>query len=677
MILSPPKRSQSLAHRRRRSRSFLPNDTNPTALHPYQVPVGHLWTEAGSRSTPDLNQVESAKPLQEPQSLKRHGTMATLSVARIQPPVRSSSLNSTTSNRDLPPSLACSPISPKPSTGSMSPTFEETLGCTSTDTMSNSPSDVDVPKTDDEVMKTLSEWKRSSVFRISWTSAQELWNNGNEIFGQLNEVLDAPKREKEIQQAASALWEGNETVVPRIATASYLGQADPFCHQVLRHYLGRFDFSNLRLDEAFRKLCGKVYFKAEAQQIDRILEAFAHRYHDCNVNALYGSPDVVHAVVYSLMLLNTDLHVSHGGHVRMNRTAFCRNTMRTVLDHIGSAQEAIQRSNGLFNWQEEMDECLKELYSSVKQKAIVQPLSQEEKPKPTLLQRMGSIKQRSTPSDGATKHPFNIGQLPLSGDDSLTGIQREKRTDPSTESRMMYKQLSPSSKHDKEWEECLVILDQGSLYFKTSSKHLTIHLGHTITMPYSHEPHRPHALIIQCMENKSYLIDCGSKSDAKKWIHQCNHWAAIQSKIVRHGVSNTKCYGWEPHLLEGQEIVHMEEWTAPQPLTNSKYPEEHHQLEMIQQHLISLQRDLDRHNDLEKRIQLLAKQNPRIDTNWKTKKKHLIVEIEKYTAYRDAMIEKQNSSLPRLLDKRPLSFGMDLLKEINDELELAGGFLMT
>ena len=38
-----------------------------------------------------------------------------------------------------------------------------------------------------------------------------------------------------------------------------------------------------------RKLCQKVYFKAEAQEIDRVLEAFARRYWACNNNVVYGS----------------------------------------------------------------------------------------------------------------------------------------------------------------------------------------------------------------------------------------------------------------------------------------------------------------------------------------------------------------------------------------------------
>ena len=97
----------------------------------------------------------------------------------------------------------------------------------------------------------------------------------------------------------------------------------------LRNYMDYFDFARLRLDVAFRRLCAKLYLKAETQQVDRILEEFSRRYWETNPNTVYGSASessyecfrdivthrsissgVVHAVSYSLLLLNTDLHVA-------------------------------------------------------------------------------------------------------------------------------------------------------------------------------------------------------------------------------------------------------------------------------------------------------------------------------------------------------------------------------
>lgn len=115
----------------------------------------------------------------------------------------------------------------------------------------------------------------------------------------------------------------------------------------LRHYVNFFDFSGLRLDVAFRRLCAKLYLKAETQQVDRILEEFSRRYWETNLGTVYGSASecstdlhkaivtdlfdtgVVHAVSYSLLLLNTDLHVAELNS-RMSRNQFVRNTLTAI-----------------------------------------------------------------------------------------------------------------------------------------------------------------------------------------------------------------------------------------------------------------------------------------------------------------------------------------------------------
>jgi Sec7-like guanine-nucleotide exchange factor len=79
-----------------------------------------------------------------------------------------------------------------------------------------------------------------------------------------------------------------QCLIKRLYTNSNLIRK-PFQTSVLYEYMQFFVFTDMRLDSAFRKLCSKLYFKAEAQQIDRILESFANRYWDCNPNSLFGS----------------------------------------------------------------------------------------------------------------------------------------------------------------------------------------------------------------------------------------------------------------------------------------------------------------------------------------------------------------------------------------------------
>ena len=56
-----------------------------------------------------------------------------------------------------------------------------------------------------------------------------------------------------------------------------------------RFYFDNFDFTSMRVDMALRKLCDKLFLRAETQQVDRILEEFARRYWDCNPTSIFGN----------------------------------------------------------------------------------------------------------------------------------------------------------------------------------------------------------------------------------------------------------------------------------------------------------------------------------------------------------------------------------------------------
>lgn len=70
---------------------------------------------------------------------------------------------------------------------------------------------------------------------------------------------------------------------------------DQFHAQCLRIYIGRFDFANDPLDVALRKLLMEVGLPRETQQIDRVMEAFAARYRQCNPDLFIsdGETDIV------------------------------------------------------------------------------------------------------------------------------------------------------------------------------------------------------------------------------------------------------------------------------------------------------------------------------------------------------------------------------------------------
>ncbi|CAG8765967.1 23367_t:CDS:2, partial [Gigaspora rosea] len=84
------------------------------------------------------------------------------------------------------------------------------------------------------------------------------------------------------------------------------------------------------------RLCGKLYIKGETQQVDRILEAFSIRYWECNPKSIY---DIVHAIAYSLLLLNTDLHIAQVSS-KMSRSQFVRNTMAAIHAQVNQAMQS-------------------------------------------------------------------------------------------------------------------------------------------------------------------------------------------------------------------------------------------------------------------------------------------------------------------------------------------------
>ncbi|KAI8994801.1 hypothetical protein BDB01DRAFT_774119 [Pilobolus umbonatus] len=228
----------------------------------------------------------------------------------------------------------------------------------------------------------------------------DVWNNSQDIIVDVKDprikidtiqikIDEDPDEREKIRETAHMLWNEDESFVTKEKIAEWLGKGKPFQSSVLYYYMDYFDFTDMRLDDAFRKLCSKLYFKAEAQQIDRILESFANRYWTCNTQSLFGNADIVYAIVYSLLLLNTDLHVVQGNHPRMTRSEFVRNTMSTVCDQ--KEHEELMGHHHEYhlnrNWESELEAHLREIYTSVKHHQILQPLNG----KPTTLQKRSSL----------------------------------------------------------------------------------------------------------------------------------------------------------------------------------------------------------------------------------------------------------------------------------------------
>ncbi|KAI1437329.1 hypothetical protein GGR50DRAFT_97054 [Xylaria sp. CBS 124048] len=134
-------------------------------------------------------------------------------------------------------------------------------------------------------------------------------------------------------QKAQGIFDGDESFIQKEKAAAWMGEEGLVRQRTLRAYMDLYDFENQSVLAALRQVCSRLVFRAETQQVDRILVAFSNRWCDCNPNHGFKSIDVIHTMCYSIMLLNTDLHLADIEQ-KMTKNQFIKNTMSTVTQTI-------------------------------------------------------------------------------------------------------------------------------------------------------------------------------------------------------------------------------------------------------------------------------------------------------------------------------------------------------
>ncbi|KAL2816322.1 hypothetical protein BJX63DRAFT_144333 [Aspergillus granulosus] len=145
-----------------------------------------------------------------------------------------------------------------------------------------------------------------------------------------NEVASEPASDlpsDEDKQQAQKLYDGQDEFVGNLPAAAWLGSPDRI--KIRTAYMDLFDWSNINILAALRSLCMRLVLKGETQQVDRVLDAFSTRWCQCNPRHGFKAADVVHTICYSLLLLNTDLHLADIEQ-KMTKAQFVRNTMPTI-----------------------------------------------------------------------------------------------------------------------------------------------------------------------------------------------------------------------------------------------------------------------------------------------------------------------------------------------------------
>ncbi|CAB5191414.1 hypothetical protein RhiirA5_493216 [Rhizophagus irregularis] len=101
-------------------------------------------------------------------------------------------------------------------------------------------------------------------------------------------------------------------------------KSDSFHQAVLKEYMNAFDFEKDPIDIALRKFLMECHLPKETQQIDRVMEAFAKRYHESNPD-LYASSDTPYVLAFSLLMLHTDAF-NKSVKRKMTKEEFVKNT---------------------------------------------------------------------------------------------------------------------------------------------------------------------------------------------------------------------------------------------------------------------------------------------------------------------------------------------------------------
>ncbi|RDA85239.1 hypothetical protein CP532_3264 [Ophiocordyceps camponoti-leonardi (nom. inval.)] len=135
------------------------------------------------------------------------------------------------------------------------------------------------------------------------------------------------------RQKAQNIYDGCHVFIQKNKAAAWMGEEGPVRQRTLQAYMELHNFKDKGILTSLRDVCGRLVLRAETQQVDRILVAFSKRWCSCNPRHGFKATDVVHTICYSIMLLNTDLHVADIDQ-KMTRSQFVKNTMTTIMQAV-------------------------------------------------------------------------------------------------------------------------------------------------------------------------------------------------------------------------------------------------------------------------------------------------------------------------------------------------------
>ncbi|KAG7006092.1 hypothetical protein G7Y79_00016g040770 [Physcia stellaris] len=208
-------------------------------------------------------------------------------------------------------------------------------------------------KSDEDLSKPLDAHNPTEVIGISPVSAYETaLSSPNQPKPDISPVDVTPIREDRTtrpeivvgeceptqpdQELAAKIFNGDESLVAKAKAAAWLGDEGPQRARVRRAYMEMFEWQDINILAALRDFCSRLLLKGETQQVDRLLDELSSRWCACNPNHGFKATDVVHTICYSILLLNTDLHMADIEY-KMTRAQFLKNTVPTIRRVVADA----------------------------------------------------------------------------------------------------------------------------------------------------------------------------------------------------------------------------------------------------------------------------------------------------------------------------------------------------
>lgn len=150
----------------------------------------------------------------------------------------------------------------------------------------------------------------------------------------------------------------------KVKIGQLLGSPKQEFQAILKEFANLIEFEGMEFDKALRMFLDTFRLPGEAQQIDRIISAFAESYYKDNPNS-FPDLDTCYVMAYSLIMLNTDAHSDKvPAHKKMTKPQFVRNNREVLSTMSESYLEEIYDRIVHQKFETKID-CLEQAYKRI------------------------------------------------------------------------------------------------------------------------------------------------------------------------------------------------------------------------------------------------------------------------------------------------------------------------